>query len=314
MQLVPGAWEGRGPFFGARKPGRDICFLYQGQLWRLISQFAVTELYLAWKNCIKACGIKAKIASAQSVSLARYAAGFFWYVFLCYFGSPACSWCVPCTRVPSVRRALSIQELSSLSDLRYLWVLTVEDGSPGLKMPHIHCRAGFEAEPLTGITHSCADSSSTAAAAVITQAKFLRLLSAGPASNAVGARQRVSRAAPVTAASCADLRLCSLWFASPSLAPFWMTPSPALLAVPAVRCLPPHVGFSGCFVCTFAHASLRVAMSGGWIWRENKKTRLGEFCAQAIFDLKVRCVMFDLLYWDKHNTNRTQDATVFFSN
>lgn len=45
---------------------------------------------------------------------------------------------------------------------------------------------------------------------------------------------------------------------------------------------------------------------------KKKKTRLGEFCAQAIFDLKVQCVVFDLLYWDKHNTNRTQDATVFF--
>lgn len=108
MQLVPGGSRGTGPVFRGTEAGEGHLFLYQGQLWRLISQFAVTEPYLAWKNCIKACGIKAKIASAQSVSLARYAAGFVWYVFLCYFGSPACSWCVPCTSVPSVRRALSV--------------------------------------------------------------------------------------------------------------------------------------------------------------------------------------------------------------
>lgn len=71
-------------------------------------------------------------------------------------------------------------------------------------MPHVHSRAGFEAEPLTGITHSRA--AAAAAAADVTQAKFLRRLSAGPASNAVGASRRESRAA----ASRADLRLCSL--------------------------------------------------------------------------------------------------------
>lgn len=88
-----------------------------------------------------------------------------------------------------------IQELSSLSDLRYLWVLTVEDGSPGLKMPHIHSRAGFEAEPLTGITHSCA-----AAAADVTQAKFLRPLSAGAHPRRSRQCRRGSQAAAVTAA------------------------------------------------------------------------------------------------------------------
>lgn len=49
---------------------------------------------------------------------------------------------------------VSIQELSSLSDPRYLYISTVEDRSPGLKLPHIHPSKGFQRQPSTRITHS----------------------------------------------------------------------------------------------------------------------------------------------------------------
>lgn len=123
----------------------------------------MTEPYLCGKIVSKHVFLKRKLPLSGGRLCAQV---FFFHVFTllsihvssrraqvrCFF-CPACT-CVLCrTRSPSV----CIREPSSPpSDPRYSYVLTVEDRSPGLKLPHIHPSEGSQRQPSTRIySFSC---------------------------------------------------------------------------------------------------------------------------------------------------------------
>ena len=171
------------------------------------------------KNCLGACGLKTKIASERRASLCAGASRPRIYTSFCpcvfsasagvLFFCPACT-CVLCrTWSPSV----CIREPSCPpSDPRYSYVLTVEDRSPGLKLPHIHPSEGSQRQPSTRIysfSRRCKTKYSAAYYWIIL------------------ARRGEARVCRVVSSV---VQLCSLWICCLPSMPHWMTLSPAYSA------------------------------------------------------------------------------------
>lgn len=207
------------------------------------------------KNCLNACGLKIKIASEQSVSVALCAgvcATYLHLLFVCF-----CVFEHRCVVFFCVLRAHACFVVhghclypGAVLLVRSQVFINLDSGRQ-ITRPQAATHPSFQGLPKTAFN--------THYSFPCCYKPNFQLLSIGFASRAAGLRQREALGVVMFAELrvSSEVQLCSLWVSAfPSCHFEWHRPLCTVLTFPVVRCLPPQVGFA----CVCLHTCARLSV------------------------------------------------------